>query len=204
MGRLPDLSGARGATISGFLWGLAEATVFFIVPDVLLCCWALKSARDAVTATLASVVGSMFGAMLLYAALIHDGDSYRFFQEIWEHLPGFKIKMAEVAAAHLRAAGAAGLTSGPASGIPYRVYVLEAWKLNLSLGDVLLCTPIARLERIVLAPVTVLALRFITDQLLAPRFRRIRWSWMLATMIAVYWIVVYLWYWGRMVPHLYG
>jgi hypothetical protein len=204
MARIPRLRGVRFAALTGFLWGLAEATVFFIVPDVLLCYWAMKSAKEALASTLAVVVGAMLGAVILYLSLDLDATHYTFFHGVWGCLPGFRAKMAEVAAGHLRAGGATGLLSGPGSGIPYRVYVLEAWKLRLSLGGVLLWTPVARLERIVIAPLSVLALRFLTERLLAPRFRRVHWDFVLAVLIVIYWTALYTWYWWSLVPNLYG
>jgi membrane protein YqaA with SNARE-associated domain len=204
MAPLPRLRGVRCATSTGFLWGLAEATVFFVVPDVLLCYWAMKSAKEAMASTLAAVAGAMLGAVVLYACLDLDASSYTFFHGVWRSLPGFRAKMAEAAADHLRSAGARGLLSGPSSGIPYRVYVLEAWKLKLSLGELLLWTPFARLERIVIAPLAVLALRFLTERVLTPRFRRVRWNWVLAGLIVIYWVSLYIWYWWSLVPKRYG
>jgi membrane protein YqaA with SNARE-associated domain len=204
MAHLSSLSEVRAATLTGFLWGLAEATVFFIVPDVLLCYWAMRSAKEAMAATLTVVAGAMLGAVVLYVSLDLDAERYEFFHEVWGSLPGFREKMAETAAEHLRMAGARGLLSGPTSGIPYRVYVLEAWKLKLSLGAVLLWTPFARLERIAIAPIIVLALRLLTKHLLARRFGRIPWNWVLAGLIVIYWVALYIWYWGTLVPRVYG
>ncbi len=202
--RSPSPRGVLIAALTGFLWGLAEATVFFVVPDVLLCYWAMRSAREALASTLAVVFGAMLGAVVLYLCLGLDGERYASIHQVWASLPGFKVKMAEVAAEHLRAGGAAGLLSGPVSGIPYRVYVLEAWKRQLPLGDVLLWTPVARLERIAIAPLVVLALRFVAERLLAPRFPRVPWYWLLAALIVIYWIAIDVWYWAVLVPTLYG
>jgi hypothetical protein len=204
MAPLPRQRGILAAALSGLLWGLAEATVFFIVPDVLLCYWALKSAKEALASTLGVVAGAMLGGVMLYLSLDLDPDRYEFFHAIWNYLPGFRLKMADIAAEHLRAGGAAGLLAGPTSGIPYRVYVLEAWQLKLPLGEILLWTPIARLERIVIAPIIVLALRLVTERLLAPRFKQIRWDWVLAALVVTYWIGLYVWYWTSLVPKLYG
>ncbi len=66
----------------------------------------------------------------------------------------------------------------------------------------LLCS--ARLERIVIAPVAVLALRFVAERWLAPRFRQVRWDWLLAVLIVIYGIALYAWYWCSLVPQLYG
>jgi hypothetical protein len=204
MGRSPNWRAVVIAALTGFLWGLAEATVFFVVPDVLLCFWAMRSAREAFASTVAVVVGAMLGAAILYLCLGLDGANYTVLHNMWASLPGFRVKMTEVAAAHLSAHGAAGLLAGPASGIPYRIYVGEAWRLHLPLADVLLWTPVARLERIAIAPLVVLGLRFIAERVLAPRFRRVPWYWALAALIVIYWIAIDVWYWAVLVPTQYG
>src|SRR4051812_49427451 len=99
--------------LTGIVWGLAEATWFFIVPDVLLCYWGLRSGKKALIATLAVVAGAMIGAVFLYGALdwIIDFDGYAKLHHIWGNFPGFRQKMAEVAAGHLRERSALGLLS---------------------------------------------------------------------------------------------
>ena len=113
--------------------------------------------------------------------------------------------MAEVAAGHLALSGGSGLLSGPTSGIPYRVYLLEAWGQQISLWEILVWTPLARLERIVIAPAVVLVLRWAMLQGASrffgtPEF----WKRVLGALIVVYWIGLYIWYWGSFVPTAYA
>jgi membrane protein DedA with SNARE-associated domain len=192
------------AVVSGLLWGLAEATFFFIVPDVLLCYWALRSARSAFSATLSVVLGAMLGASLLYLF----PQLSEVLQRIWVDLPGFGPKMITVAKEHLQQEGARGLLLGPTSGIPYRIYVVQAIQQEISWSELMLWTPLARLERIVIAPIVVLGLRsgldFVSKQL-SPKLQiniRMRKA-ILGSLVALYWIGLYWWYWGRLVPGLY-
>lgn len=190
--------------ITGLAWGVAEATWFFVVPDVLLCYWALRSGRKVTVATIAVVAGAMLGAAGLYLFLAQGGpenyDAYDLLHHVWASFPGFGPKMVDVASGHLTETGARGLLSGPSSGIPYRVYVLEAWKLKLPLESLLFWTPAARLERIVIAPILVTALRWIGRRFVAPA----KWDRILTGVVVLYWVLLYTWYWLFLVPKLYS
>ena len=55
------------------LWGFAEATLFFIVPDVLLTWIAVRhGTRQAVMASFAAVAGAMLGGVVMYTWAVHD------------------------------------------------------------------------------------------------------------------------------------
>ena len=47
-------------------WGLVEATVFFIVPDVLLTYLALKDPRRATKACIWTLVGALVGGIVMF------------------------------------------------------------------------------------------------------------------------------------------
>jgi hypothetical protein len=47
------------------VWGMAEATFFFIVPDVLLTAIAVRSTRLAVRASLFAALGAVLGGLLV-------------------------------------------------------------------------------------------------------------------------------------------
>ena len=49
------------------IWGLAEATFFFIVPDVILSYITLKSTKTAKTACIFTTIGALFGGLIMYA-----------------------------------------------------------------------------------------------------------------------------------------
>ena len=55
------------------LWGFAEATLFFIVPDVLLTWIAVRhGTAQAVKASFAAAVGAMLGGVAMYTWGAHD------------------------------------------------------------------------------------------------------------------------------------
>lgn len=195
------------STLSALAWGFAEGVFLFLVPDVLLSFLALRGWRHALLSTLAVVVGAAVAATYLYSTLHQYGEAYaRTLRVFWEHLPGFRPAMQELAAQHLRDGGARGFTYGPSSGIPYRLYVVEAWRAGIPLRDVLLWTPIARLERIALAPLAVLALRTFVLGWLLPRagnLSPLKATRFLAGLIALYWVLLYVWYWFFFLPKAY-
>lgn len=194
------------AIIIGFTWGVMEGLWFFIVPDVGLSFLALKGWRTAFLSTLAAVIGAMVSAGALYFWSTVSAEALTDILSFWSHIPGYYPKMLDVASEHLKKNGAMGLLSGPNSGIPYRFYVYEALKLDLPLLDVWLWTPLARLERILIAPVTVLILRWCLSKVVVkwwPQYFRFIKGFLIA-LICIYWLGIYIWYWGSFLPLQYG
>ena len=188
------------------IWGFCEATWFFVIPDPLLSWAAARSNRGAVIATVATVLGAMLGAAVLYA-LLATGTTPGALRALWRMFPGFYPKMAVIAHGHLTSAGPSGLLAGPMSGIPYRIYVVEAWSLGTPLGAVIAWTPLARLERMILAPLVVTGLRMALERWVAPWLSAAGRSRMLTgLMVAVglYWVAVYAWYWAWFLPRNFG
>lgn len=190
------------AVLGGFIWGLMEGLWFFIVPDILLSYIAVKGFKQALASTASVVIGAMVAACLLYG-LASSPDLLENLRQFWTHLPGYYPKMFEVIQKHLGEYQGQGLLQGPQSGIPYRFYVFEATLSKISLSEILFWTPAARLERILLAPVVVLALRFILNKL-RTKFPRIKTNLILYVSITLYWIGIYVWYWGNFLPKTYG
>jgi hypothetical protein len=190
----------------GFLWGLMESLWFFVVPDVVISFLAIKGWKPAVKSTLGAVFGAAMGCIILFALFFNLPAALENLISLWSHLPGYYPKMFQVVNTHLQSDGVRGLLSGPSSGIPYRYYIYEALKLNLPLAGLLAWTPLARLQRIVIAPIVVLILRFLLQRV----FRR----WFpqkqdyigryLVLVIAIYWVGLYIWYWQSFLPLQYG
>jgi hypothetical protein len=85
--------------------------------------------------------------------------------------------------------------------------VLEAWQQKISLTNVLLWTPIARLERLLLAPIAVLVLNYGARYLLVRKLKKFSLRSLtiaLFLLIVVYWVALYAWYWGTFLPETYG
>lgn len=183
----------------GLTWGINEGTWFFIIPDIALSFFALRGWKPALIGTIFTIIGAMVAAILLFAIFSLVPSSQEKIIQLWQSLPGFYPKMLEIAATHLKERQGQGLLMGPNSGIPYRFYILEAYKQGISLSHLLLWTPIARLERIAIAPIIVLILNF----LLKKKFEEKKVKHFLGFFIFCYWIGIYIWYWGFFLPKTY-
>lgn len=187
------------ALLIGLAWGFSEGSWFFIIPDIALSIFALRGWKTALVSTIATIVGAMIAAISLFLVFSLFPGSEAKILHIWQSLPGFYPKMLDVAAIHLRAQGAKGLMLGPNSGIPYRFYILEAYKQGIPLSRLLFWSPIARLERIVLAPIVILILKYF----LKKKFEEKKINKYLGIFIFIYWIGIYVWYWGIFLPKTY-
>ena len=97
-------------------WGLAEALLFPIVPDVAVALLAVAAPARAPLFVLAAVSGSTAGGLVAYAA----GPAFV------DHLPLVTERMADAAAGWLRGEGAGGLAHQPWSGVPYKAFAYQA------------------------------------------------------------------------------
>jgi hypothetical protein len=139
-------SHARDAA-AGAAWGFAEGTLFFIVPDVLLTRTALASPRRALGQCLATVMGAVLAGLLLYAWASADPGAAR---RAVAAVPWVRASMFETAGAALATAPLPGMLRGAVTGLPYKVFAVEA-PPRLGLAAFLGFTVLARLPRFVLA-----------------------------------------------------
>jgi membrane protein YqaA with SNARE-associated domain len=148
--RLKHHTAATSALVVAFLWGLAEGTLFFIIPDVYILFVALFHWRRGLLVTLASVAGSLVGGALMYALAAQDGTAMT---ALLTHIPLISPQMVETVALRMQTDGLVGMVDGPVQGIPYKVYAVQAGRQSLPFLLFLLMTIPARLER--LLPLTL-------------------------------------------------
>jgi membrane protein YqaA with SNARE-associated domain len=147
--------------VIAFVWGWSEATVFFIVPDVLLTLLALRSLRVALAACIWATLGAVVGGAMTYDyANLHPASS----REILVMVPGISDRMIGEAGEQLEEHGDAALFY---IGIPYKIYAVQAAWQRRPLVDFLLLSIPARAIRFVL--ISVLA-----SIIAAPLRRRVR------------------------------
>ena len=134
------------------LWGFAEATVFFIVPDVHLSWLALRSRRTAFLACLYALAGALVGGTAMWVWGRFDPQTAR---QLIASLPA--IDTAIIASAHQQLAdhGIEAIFLGLLRGIPYKIYAVEAATLGHGLATFLAFSIPGRLIRFLL--VTALA-----------------------------------------------
>lgn len=125
----------RWGTITAFLWGFAESTLFFVVPDVAVGAVALLVPRRAWRAALAAVAGAVVGGVVLWMGAQVAGESLR---GVIDAVPAVRSPMFEAVRASLAGYGGAAMLIAPFSRIPYKVYALEmslaGWSLPSLLG----------------------------------------------------------------------
>ena len=136
----------RVAAQVGFWWGLAEGTVFFIVPDVWITFATLFSLRAGAVAWFFSVVGSAVAVVAIHLLTAVLGLDYLGFLE---SIPGISAVLVERVGTTLAADGLPYTPWLVLGGVPLKVYAGTAFGAGLPLAAVLAWTAFARVARIV-------------------------------------------------------
>ena len=110
------------AQLVAFVWGLAEATFFFIVPDVFLTLMAVRSLRPALKGTLFALSGALIGGAFMYTLGREAPEEAR---SLLNHVPGISTQLIARVEAEVRDAGLVAILVGPTRGIPYKLYAAE-------------------------------------------------------------------------------
>lgn len=139
----------QGRNIAAFLWGVAEATLFFIVPDVLLTAIALRAPGKAVLASLFVLAGAVLGGLGMFWWAQADPEAAR---AAVLAVPAISEPLMARARGLLAEHGLlTGMIAGSVSGIPYKIFAVEtALDGTGALGFALASLP-ARLLRFLLA-----------------------------------------------------
>jgi membrane protein YqaA with SNARE-associated domain len=168
-------------------WGFAEATLFFLVPDVVLSAIAIADWQWALWCCLAATTGAVAGGALMHAAGRRDGGRLR---ALFLRIPGIGPAMLDRVARQVAERGFLAVLLGPLSGTPYKLYAAESGRRDMSLSRLLLVTLPARLLRFV--PVTLIAawLAHRVVPALEPAAKYAAW--------AVAWTAFYAWYFRAM------
>ena len=171
----------------GFLWGFAEGTLFFIIPDVLLSWASLTGAKCGFKILGAILAGSLVAGLCMYSWAASQPEQSR---SVVASVPFVRAKMFDKVQEDYRDQGISGMLKGPGSGIPYKVYAVLAPPVTNPAVFALVSIP-ARLER--------LALSWLVFTLLGWFFQRwIRNHSRIVTMLFLaFWIFTYASYWSR-------
>jgi membrane protein YqaA with SNARE-associated domain len=168
-----------------FAWGLSEATVFFVVPDVIISFIALEYGyKKGLLAVCASVAGAMLGGALIYAWGKADIMGARAFFDL---LPAIAPATIERASSEVTQPGL-GLTmlTGSMTGVPFKLYASEAGAFGTPLGWFIALTPLVRLPRFLIAATFAATVgKWAPYVLLAHKFK----------LMAGFWVVFYAIYW---------
>jgi membrane protein YqaA with SNARE-associated domain len=119
---LDDFAASGAVLALAFAWGLAEATFFFIVPDVLLTLISCRALKPALKATVASLIGALAGGTIMYIFGARDAQAARTFLD---NVPAIDPALITRVAGQISESGLQAVLLGPLKGIPYKIYAVE-------------------------------------------------------------------------------
>lgn len=172
-----------------FGWGFAEATFFFIVPDVLTTRVAVRGLRPALRACVFAWVGAMLGGLLIFG-LARDTATAAVLRSLFERLPGVSSALIDSAALSLQADGLTALFTGALGGVPYKLFALAAAQNGSGWFEFALFSAAARFGRFAVTTFGAAALA----RVLCHKFQPGR----LLLVHAALWTVFYVWYFRAM------
>jgi membrane protein YqaA with SNARE-associated domain len=168
------------------LWGFGEATVFFVVPDVVISLIALLYGwRAGGLAVVAAILGAMIGGIVVYYWGQADLAGANAF---FDSLPA--ISAHTIARAKRDILGdqfGVAMLMGSVTSVPFKLYAAQAGASAMPLWTLVAITPLVRLPRFALAVVVVgIAHKFAPAMLHAHKIK----------LLALFWISFYAFYWS--------
>lgn len=187
-GRIRAFSWSYGIVLIAFLWGLAEATLFFLIPDIFLGFVALFNWRRGLLSTAFTVIGALVGGVVMFSlATSHP----QLMNKVLTTIPLINQEMVDSVRDAILSNGIISLITGPLQGIPYKVYAVQAGQQRLPIFFFLLMSIIARLER--LLPVCLMG---VAIGIIFRDYIRRHTRFVIGVYIA-FWLGVYTWYFLR-------
>jgi membrane protein YqaA with SNARE-associated domain len=169
-----------------FVWAFLEATVFFVVPDVIISIICIVYGwREGAKAVGFAILGAILGGITTYFWGKANIDAARAFFDL---LPA--IGPENLARAKATFEGhelGLDMLMGSLTSVPFKLYASEAGAANSSLLQFVLLTPFVRLPRFAFA-----ALLSGMAHAYAPNFIQTN----RAALIIVFWVGFYALYWG--------
>ncbi len=165
------------------IWGLAEATVFFIVPDVLLTCVALKDGKHATKLCLWALGGALVGGTIMFWWGFHDKESA---ENLLAEIPAIDFEMLEKVEGQVEEGGVKAAFIGPLTGRPYKIYATYAGSSGENLAVFLLVSVPARLLRF-------LALAWLATAISKGLLRKVKEGPKILLLSGI-WLSFYAWY----------
>lgn len=168
-------------------WGFAEATAFFIVPDVWLSAVAMKSPKRGLRCVASATAGAVLGGAVthLWGARTDAARSARALVTLPAASPAMVRRIEE----DYSAKGYTALLTGPLRGTPYKIYARTNGLLGRPLPRFLLWSVPARAPRFILVTAAIGGLAVLGRKLLPDAPEWVRWS-----VFAAGWIGFYTWF----------
>ena len=162
-------------------WGIAEATLFFIVPDVLLTAAVVKrGGRVALRLAVVAALAATAAGALMWVWGAADSDGAR---AVLLKVPAVGPDLLARVADEMSGWWAVHLVAGAVTGVPYKLYAVEAGARGIALVPFLAVSFGARLARFSLSVAITAAGAAGLDRIGAPRFK--------APLLALGWLAIY-------------
>ena len=171
--------------LAPLIWGAAEASLFFVVPDVVIGYIALKRGwRAGLLAAVMAALGAVVGGAALYLWSAHSPRAL----SLVEAVPAVSQAMVETARDDIRRDGwMAAALRGPVTSTPYKVYAALAPEAKVGLLPVAAATLPVRLPRFVLAALGLAAVGALRRGRVGPRALTVIYLCAWAVFYAVFW-----------------
>lgn len=166
------------------LWGFAEATLFFFVPDIWLTALAVRRGlKPALLACLTALAGALLGGLAMYGWAVADPVVAR---DVLDWVPAIDTAMIEQVRTALQEDGVMAMFLGPLFGIPYKIYAVEAAAAGIGPATFLAVSVPARLLRFGVLTIVAHAISAGLSGRTGPRLR--------IALLAGTWVVFYTGY----------
>jgi membrane protein YqaA with SNARE-associated domain len=181
------IEGTGVANRIAFIWGLAEATVFFVVPDVWLTRLAVRDFRRAFVASLWALAGAILGGIILWSVARHGAAEKLF--AAFDRLPGISPALIQKSGSAMVERGLVSLATGALAGQPYKLYAVHAGALGVAFVPFLFASLAARFARFLLTSIIARAIGRMFEH---------RGERFLLQLHGIVWLVFYLGYFSFM------
>lgn len=135
--------------LAALVWGFAEATVFFIVPDVLLTYAAIRfGLRKAFVLSLTAAIGAVAGGAVMIVATGHDAAGVT---ELLDAIPAISSGMIAETRVAMTENWPIAVFVGAVTGVPFKIFAAQSAILQIPAAAFLSIGFAARLVRFGLA-----------------------------------------------------
>ncbi|MCR4525757.1 hypothetical protein NUV30_05080 [Kocuria rhizophila] len=180
------MSVLRDHAVAG-AWGFAEATAFFVVPDVWLSAVALRNLPRGLACAASATAGALVGGAVVHrwGARVPGDDSARMLAGI----PAVSSAMVARVERDMAARGFTAVLLGPLRGTPYKLYARTAGLRGDPLHRFLAWSVPARAPRFVVVTAAVGGISALHGRLWPDAPARVRWA-----IFGTGWTAFYAWY----------
>lgn len=167
----------------GFVWGFAESTLFFIVPDVLISYVALSSFKKALKVIFWVTAGALLGGIIMFI--------WGYYNEpnaiaVVKNVPLVSDAMVQTTEQQLSEHGAMAILLGPIKMTPFKIYAVFASHRDVSLIAFVIVAIIARISRFIIVALIASGLMKLFSKWVSYKQARI--------ILVVVWVTIYVQY----------